>query len=642
MNLVKLRVLCLDDIIEDANLIRETLKNDGLNLEFDIVTDEVNYSKELRSKEYDIILSDYNLPGFSGIAALLLAKKLCPLVPFICVSGTIGEDLAVEMMHLGASDYIIKDKLSKLPIAVNRALNEAEEHRIRLYAERSLAESEARFKDIIMSSNDWVWEIDKEWKYCYSSEKIEIILGYSPEEMMGKTPFDFMTPEEQNSVGSVFTECVRKKSIIKDLENWNIHKNGHLVCLLTNGIPVLDKEGNLVGYRGADKDITKRKNLEAELLESKVRAEASDNLKTAFLNNISHEVRTPLNGILGFAEFVLQPDLQQEEKDSYLRILNESSDRLVNTITNYMDISLIVSGNMNVKSTQINVNKILEKIYNLFLPRCKTKGLNLFTHFQNGITPQIMGDEGLLVKAISHLLDNAVKFTSTGTITIGYNIVDKTLEIFIKDTGKGIDPESQNAIFNIFMQGEVSNTRGYEGSGLGLSIARGIMELLGGKMSLESEKGKGSVFFMQFNYENINEVVQLVQNKGINILSDSKSLLVLIVEDDESNANLMKVLFSKHALKFIIASNGKEAVDICISNPDISLILMDIKMPVMNGLVATRKIKEFRKDLPIIGLTAFAMTGDKEKALEAGCVDYLTKPVRSEQLFSLINRYINK
>ena len=764
MNLVKLRVLCLDDIIEDADLIREYLKSDGLNLEFDIVTDEVKYSEKLRSKEYDIILSDYNLPGFSGIAALLLAKKHCPLVPFICVSGTIGEDLAVELMHLGASDYIIKDKLSKLPIAVNRALKEAMEHRIRLSAERSLIESEARFRDIIMSSNDWVWEIDKEWKYCYSSEKIKKILGYSPEEMIGKTPFDFMTPEEQTSVGSVLTECVRKNGIVKDIENWNIHKSGHLVCLLTNGFPILDSGGNLVGYRGVDKDITERKlaeeeirklsrateqssvsvvitdlngnityvnravlsltgyslkeligknprifstsekpredykvlwdiltsgkewkgefhnkkksgekywesasispilndkgemthflavkedlterkKLEAELIEAKVRAEASDKLKTAFLNNISHEVRTPLNGILGFGEFVLQPDLKQEEKDAYLQILNESSDRLVNTITNYMDISLIVSGNMKVRSTQFEIIKILDKIYRLFLPKCRAKGLDLNTNYQMGFSPLFMGDEVLMEKSVTHILDNAVKFTSTGSITLGFNIINNTLEIFIKDTGPGIDPHSQTTIYKVFMQGEVSDTKGYDGSGLGLSIARGLVELMGGKVSMESEPGKGSAFYLKFNNKNINEVTPVVQKEGNGILSQTQMPLVLIAEDEESNATLLKVLFSKHSLKCLIAANGQEAVDLCHANPEISMVLMDIKMPVMDGLEATRRIKEFRKQLPIIGFTAYAMTGDKDKALDAGCDDYLTKPVRSEQLLELINRYINK
>jgi PAS domain S-box-containing protein len=640
MNSKKLKVLYLDDIEDDAIIIREQLIEEGLIFQFDYVRTENEFTSKLKSEQYDIILSDFNLPGFNGIAALLLSKKICPDVPFICISGTIGEDIAVELMHLGASDYILKDKLNKLPVAVNRAILAAKEHHTRIEAEVSLRESEARFRDIIMSSYDWVWEIDRNWKYCYTSETIGNILGYTNEEVINKSRFDFMPDDEKEIFEPVFSEIAVRKGIIKDVENWNLHKDGHRVCLLTNGFPIFDDAGNLTGYRGVDKDITNNKNLNIELIKAKERAEASDKLKTAFLSNISHEVRTPLNGILGFSELVLQPDLQQEEKEYFLKVLNESSERLINTITNYMDISLIVSGNMIVNSIPVDLSLLLDNIYQKFLPKCQTKNLEFIKQFPSDTTPLLISDDGLLEKALSHLVDNAIKFTIKGSITFGWHYNNNEFELFVKDTGSGIDPEAQSSVFQIFMQEDVADTRGYEGSGLGLSIAKGLVELMGGKIRIESEKWQGSSFYITF---------PLAEGQRLEIKSPDKaelkkktgeSAVILIAEDDESNSTLLITILKQASLKYLLAFNGKEAVEFCMTHPEISVVLMDIKMPVMDGLEATRKIKELRKDLPIVGVTAYAMTGDKEKALEAGCDEYLTKPVKYDLLLSVINKFL--
>lgn len=265
MNRNGLKILCLEDIEEDAIIISNQLKREGLIFHFDHVTSASEYTNKLNSEKYDIILSDYYLPGFSGIAALLLSKKICPEVPFICISGTIGEDMAVELMHIGASDYIVKDKLSKLHVAIERALKEKEEHNSRIEAENSLKESEARLRDIIMSSYDWIWEIDRNWNYCYTSDSVSNILGYIQSEIIGKSPMDFMTDDEKEKNGSAFSGIAGKKGIIKDLENWNLHKDGHRVCLLTNAFPILNETGDLIGYRGVDKDITDRKLAEEEI-----------------------------------------------------------------------------------------------------------------------------------------------------------------------------------------------------------------------------------------------------------------------------------------------------------------------------------------------------------------------------------------
>jgi len=635
-----LKILCLEDVEDDAIIIRELLSAEGLIFQFVHVSGESEFTDRLKSEKFDIILSDYNLPGFSGIAALLLSKKICPGVPFICISGTIGEDLAVELMHIGASDYIIKDKLSKLPVSIQRALKEIEEHQSRVEAETSLKESEGRFRDIIMSSYDWVWEIDKNGKYCYTSDTIGNILGYSNEEVIGKSPFDFMPDDEKEILEPVFSKIAGEKGIIKDLENWNLHKDGHRVCLLTNGFPIFDDAGNLIGYRGVDKDITNFKNLNIELIRAKEKAESSDKLKTAFLNNISHEVRTPLNGILGFSEFVIQPDLPQEEKESYLKILNESSERLINTITNYMDISLIVSGNMSVKSKPVDLNHIFDKVYQKFLPKCIAKGLEFVKQIPVDVIPSLICDGVLLEKALSHMVDNAIKFTIKGSITLGLSCTDNDFELFVKDTGSGIDLEAQSTVFQIFMQEDVANTRGYEGSGLGLSIAKGLVELMGGRIRMDSEKGKGSAFYITFNAGIVSDLKTVTVKKPEKEEKKDGLPVILIVENDKLNSKYLITIIGKTSFSYLLALNGSEAIELCRTRPEISIVLMDIKMAVMDGLEATRQIKKFRKNLPIIGVTAYAMTGDKEKAIEAGCDDYITKPVQRDFLLSVINKLI--
>jgi PAS domain S-box-containing protein len=619
MNYKKLKILCLDDSEEDAYIVREQLVREGLVAVFDHVAGEDEFVDKLRATVYDLILSDYNMPAFTGLAALLLSREYCPETPFICISGAIEEDMAVELMHLGAKDYILKDNLSKLPVAIRRTIEETEERETRLEAERLLKESESRYRVLIMSSNDWVWEVDRDWKYCYSSGKTENILGYSADELIGKSPFDLMCGEDAEQVKKAIIRLAEGREVIRDMENWNCHKEGHQVCLLTNGLPMTDNEGNLTGYRGVNKNITgrkinereirklsrateqspvsvlitdlqvkityanqavsklsgyspdellgkkprifssgemkeeeyrnlwgtimsgqewkgefhnrkksgelywesasispilnekgkathfiaikedntERKRLIAELIEAREKAEASDRIKTAFLNNISHEVRTPLNGILGFAEYIVQPDISQAEKEEYLEILHESSERLISTITNYMDMSLLVSGQMQMKTGQVDLHALVDNIYVQFLPVCRGKKLELVKDIKSTSPVHSATDGALIGKVLTLLADNAVKFTSVGQITIGMSEGDKGVhELFVRDTGPGIDPETERDIFGAFMQADFSGRRKYEGSGLGLSIAKGIMDLLGGEIRFESLQGKGTSFYL--------------------------------------------------------------------------------------------------------------------------------------------------
>lgn len=623
---VLLNVLSLEDSDLDFEIISEHLIKAGYILNITRAENETDFLSLILSKTFDIILADFKLPQFDAFEALKHSNRHCPDIPFICVSGSIGEMTAIELLKMGAVDYVIKDRLERLPFAVKRALEEAKEkisrrqieeslrlseekyrtifenvqdvfyqtdlsgiikeispsikhfsdfnatdligkpvleiyynpdernkliqileekgevrdYEIRLktkvgeikYAsinarlilnsvgmpdhidgsirditERKLAEdalrqSEERLRDILFSTSDWVWEVDEKGRYTYSSQRDIDLFDVAPNEIIGKTPLYFMEPDEAERVTSILSELALNKMPIKDFENWNIGKNGKRMCLLTNGVPILDNEGQLLGYRGLDKDITDRKLAEQELITAKERAEASDRLKTAFMNNISHEIRTPLNGILGFGQIIIDPAFSEVEKEGYYSMLNESCDRLLNTVTNIMDVSLLASGNQKIIKKDVVVCDLVQRVSEKFSISCQQKNIIIsLPETPANTNLRIRTDEGLLSKIFYQLIDNAVKFNTHGTITIDCEEYPGGYKFYVKDTGIGISEDYKSRIFGNFEQEDFASTRKYEGTGIGLSIAKRTVELLGGKIGLESEKGKGTTFYFSIPIE---------------------------------------------------------------------------------------------------------------------------------------------
>ena len=389
-------------------------------------------------------------------------------------------------------------------------------------------------------------------------------------------------------------------------------------------------------------DITDRRNAIEALKLAKDKAEASDKLKTSFLNNISHEVRTPLNGILGFAEIMSQPYLSENDRKESLAMLFESSDRLLNTITNYMDISLITSGAISLYKKDFSPDQLLREIFSKNKMLCSMKNLDLSLNISEQAEKiSVCSDPDILRKIVSQLLNNAIKFTEKGSIDYGYSIHTHELEFFVKDTGIGIGKESLKKVFEHFIKEDRGPLKMTEGSGLGLSISKGLIELLGGKIWVESEKGKGSAFYFTLPVEKISNSNIKSPNTDTQEIK-SKSNSILVAEDDEINFFYLKSLLAQNTKSEIIhASNGKEAIEKFLQNPDIGLILMDIKMPVMDGLEATRQIKAINPNIPVIAITAYAMAGDEARIEDAGCDYYLTKPIKKKLLFEKMAEYID-
>lgn len=367
-------------------------------------------------------------------------------------------------------------------------------------------------------------------------------------------------------------------------------------------------------------------------------AKESDRLKTSFLQNISHEIRTPMNGIIGFASLLEHEHLNEEQKKEYIKIITRSSKQLLSVVNDVLDISMIQSGNIKVSNDVTNINDLLEEIYSVFKPRIKPEIRFILTKGLDNKSVVVLTDVAKLRQILFNLLSNALKFTDQGYIEFGYYIKQNKLKFYVEDTGIGIKKELHEKIFDRFQKADNNVMKLYDGVGLGLAICKGNVDLLGGKIGVESEEGKGSRFYFTIPY--ISDLKNAVQSPEEHITTSLKeNSVILVVEDDKANINYIKEILKRAGINFAVAENGQQAVEMCRNQKNIFLVLMDLKMPVMDGYQATRQIKNFRADLPIVAQTAFAFEEEKQKVLDSGFDNYISKPFNREELLRIIKEY---
>ncbi|PKO99650.1 MAG: hypothetical protein CVU13_03740 [Bacteroidetes bacterium HGW-Bacteroidetes-8] len=496
--------------------------------------------------------------------------------------------------------------------------------------------------DLLSNVGQSIIATDLLGKVIYWNNAAEKIYGWSSTEAMGQNIID-LTPSFQS--GEQAIEIMKNLSAGKTWAGeFNVkRKGGTSFPAFVTDTPILDSNGKLTGIIGISSDITERKLAEMELIGAKERAQESDRLKTAFLHNISHEIRTPMNAIVGFSGFLNDPDLTPEKRNDFIKIIIQSSDQLLAIIDDIIRIASIESGQEKIQEDEININLICTLINEQFSPKANEKSITL------SLKTPLADDEAIiftdttkLTQIITNLIGNAFKFTRQGYVNFGYKVKGKQLEFYVGDSGIGIAKDMQEKIFNRFRQVETTDTRYFGGSGLGLSISKAYVEMLGGKMWLSSELGKGSVFYFTIPYKRSNpkKLPETPSVNGLNFELDSTKT-ILIAEDKDSNFLLLEEMLSNSKINIIRALNGIEAIKMCKSNPNIDLVLMDIIMPEMDGYEATKRIKEFKPNLPIIAQSAYINESDRLKALSNGCCDFISKPISKNMLLSKISEKLH-
>lgn len=372
---------------------------------------------------------------------------------------------------------------------------------------------------------------------------------------------------------------------------------------------------------------------------AKEKAEESDKFKSAFLANISHEIRSPMNGILGFTELIRKKDLSEEKKMFYIDILEERGHHLLGVINDIIDVSKIETGLINLHNDKVDVNELFEQLYSTYNNLAIKKELRLIQRNNLKIDEStILADRQKLRQIFDNLIGNALKFTQTGEIEFGCLVKGEHLQFYVRDTGIGISPDEILIIFNRFNQANNTISSRYGGTGLGLSIVKAYVEKMGGNVWVNSILGQGSTFnfILPFYPKPAPKVIAVHQAE---IQLPKPGLFVLLIEDDLTNAFLIKEILLDSKATVLHVKDGKAALAAFKKHIDIDIILMDIKLPDISGYELTRKMKALRPQVTIIAQTAFALEGDREKAIEAGCIDHIAKPINSSELISKIDLY---
>jgi PAS domain S-box-containing protein len=510
--------------------------------------------------------------------------------------------------------------------------------------ERKLAENGLKKLSVAVQQSPAVVVVTDPFGHIeYVNPRFTQYTGYSFEEVFGKNPRILqsgLTPKE------VYEDLWRTilSGNVWHGEFYNRKKNGELYWEDAVISAIRNERGEITNFVAVKEDITEKKKLWGELITAKEKAEESDRLKSAFLANISHEIRTPMNGILGFSELLKEPDLTGEERENYIGMIHQSGHRMLHLLNELIEISRIEAGERTLYIKETQLNEILNDLYVFYREETEKNGLLLSCVPGLPDAESVIFTDGPKLKQVLiNLIQNALKFTHAGKVDFGYQRKDDMLEFFVIDSGIGIQADVKDKIFERFRQADNALTRKYEGAGLGLSISRAYVEMLGGTIRVESEPGDGSSFYFTLPFHpSCSGKPQFVPADIHEPFLFSPNLTLLIAEDDYASSLLLKQILKGENITILHAGNGQEAVELVKLRPEINLVLMDIKMPLMNGFEATRHIRCLRPDVPIIAQTAFASKEDREKAAEAGCDAFISKPIKKNELLELMQMLIRR
>jgi PAS domain S-box-containing protein len=525
------------------------------------------------------------------------------------------------------------EKINKTLEETNRNLSSQKDE-----IARELSDSENFFRILVESAEDGISFYDADWNLKFANNAFYSILGVDRDYYHSMDPDSFLHPDD------VVYQARRKEALkakgIFEGELRAKHKNGQYISLSTRSIVIKNGSDEIKGYFTISRDITSLKKYHEELVQARVEAETSSRLKTSFLANISHEIRTPLNSVVGFANLLLAEDINSATREEYVDHINYNSEKLLQIIGDIIDLSRLESSQIEItyEETSIGeiVGEVIEETRQLIKRNEKPIILTLRNNFE-GISDLIFTDRQWLKRVLNHLMDNAVKFTLEGSVELLYSKEDEKLVFRIKDTGIGIKKENLSRIFEEFSQEIDGHHRPFEGLGVGLTLAREVIEKMGGQITVESEKGMGSEFSFSIPFRQAGSSRNKNrENEKIAGVLNWSSKKCLLVDDNRDVLIYLNRILLDTGIKVLMARSGAEAIETIKNTPDLDLIVLDMQMPEMNGIDVTKEIRKIRKNLPIIAQTAFIFEDDKDIILEAGCDACLIKPVRKEHLLTVM------
>jgi PAS domain S-box-containing protein len=656
-----IQILHLEDDSADAELVEAKLAEAGLACRITRVQTCDEFETALRNGRADIILADFRLPTYDGMSALRLVLQMCPDVPFIFISGAMGEEAAIKALTQGATDYVLKQNLSRLASAVQRALEDAKNRHERRIAQAALQRSNDMLRAIIETAPVAIIGLDLEGKvHSVWNAAAEKLLGWNVQEVMGR--YLPNVPEEKGEEFHHFREQIRSGMVLKGIEiRWQ-RRDGTPIDYSIYASPLHDAKGRINGVIIVLVDITVRKLAEeelkkhrehleelvkvrtAELTSAKEQAEAANAFKSDFLARMSHEIRTPLNVVTGLTSIVLKSELSAEQSD-YLKKIQTASNNLLTVINDILDFSKIEADRIELANEPFDLDQLLEQLADLFSYRVAQKDINLIFAVAPQVPRQLAGDPARLTQVLVNLVDNAIKFTEKGEIVVGVELVDAAekmrgqvaLEYRFSDTGIGIAADALPTLFEPFTQAESYLTREHEGTGLGLAICQRLVKLMGGRIWVESTLGKGSTFFFTVLLE-----ARAQKKHPIRLPQDLHGLKTMVVDNSATGRRVLSGLLESFAFNVTAVGSGEKAIEMLRHNAagePYQLVLLDWKLPDTDGIEVATAIRS-NPDLqftPII----IMFNGYDHKLVQThmdmtAVGTYLIKPVKPSQLFNTI------
>lgn len=640
---VPTRILVVEDNEFDRLLVSQELENCEFPCQTHFVDNSADFILGLMGFKPDLVLCDFSLPQFSAIEALQLLQARASQIPLVIVTGCLTDEVAVTCLQKGAADYVIKEKLVRLPSVIKRTLELASIKRERESAEKQLKV----ITDVLPASLAY---ISKDFHFKFGNAINDLWFG---SDIIGKPVQDVFGAKVFSSI-----QEVQEKLFAGIACSFESALPGPVAPQFVNVtiVPDLDKKAQVQGFVCLIADITLQKNYENELHKAKDEAESANNAKSQFLANMSHEMRTPLNVIGGLAELLLRNKPNEEERTVWIKKIGLSCEHLRKVIDEVLDLSKIEAGKLQIEKSRFPLIEVISQVKSMLLPLATVKGLELKFALEGAVPEHIESDSMKLRHILLNLVGNAIKFSLVGPITLSMRLkkeeLGEKLVFLIKDNGPGINPQQAQQLFKPFTQADNSMTRKFGGTGLGLVLAKRFAQGLGGDVELlESVVNEGSTFALTIDPGDVkNEPALLslqtvleptyldmaVPNMSINL----KGLRALLVEDSVDNQFLIQQFLKTEGVTIDVALDGQEGMQKALA-ADYDVILMDIQMPVLDGYSATTKLRHQGYAKPIVAFTAHAFTAEKERCMKAGFNDFLTKPVKKIELLSCINKYKN-